>query len=55
LATAEELVAHCRQSLAAFKTPKHIEFADELPKNASGKILKRQLRTSAQAPWTVGT
>jgi fatty-acyl-CoA synthase len=39
-ATAEELVAHCRQSLAAFKTPKHIEFADELPKNASGKILK---------------
>ncbi|WP_460062530.1 acyl-CoA synthetase [Streptomyces sp. YKOK-I1] len=50
-ATAEELVEHCRKSLAGFKSPKHIEFAEQLPKNASGKILKRELRTGARAPW----
>lgn len=50
-ATAEELVAHCREHLAGFKCPKHIEFVRDLPKNASGKILKRQLRISARAPW----
>ena len=46
-ATAEELVAHCRHQLASFKLPKRIVFLDELPKNPSGKILKRELRTLA--------
>ncbi|MEU6371585.1 acyl-CoA synthetase [Streptomyces sp. NPDC046909] len=53
-ATAEELIAHCRASLAGFKSPKHIEFAAQLPKNASGKILKRELRADARAPWMSG-
>ncbi|MDQ8702696.1 acyl-CoA synthetase [Streptomyces sp. LHD-70] len=39
-----ELVAHARESLAAFKAPKRVVFVDELPRNASGKILKRELR-----------
>ena len=43
--TLEELVAHCRQSLATYKIPRRAEFLDtELPKNGSGKILKRVLR-----------
>jgi fatty-acyl-CoA synthase len=44
MATEEELIAHCRASLAGFKTPKQIFFVDELPKNPSGKLLKRELR-----------
>ena len=39
-----ELIAFCRERLAAFKAPKHVVLVDELPKNASGKILKRDLR-----------
>jgi fatty-acyl-CoA synthase len=39
-----ELVAHVRSRLAAFKLPKAVHFVDELPRNASGKILKRELR-----------
>ncbi len=35
---------HAREKLAAFKAPKRVVFVDELPRNASGKILKRQLR-----------
>jgi fatty-acyl-CoA synthase len=42
--TAEELGAHARTSLAGYKVPKRIEFASELPRNASGKLLKRVLR-----------
>ena len=41
-----ELVAFCRERLAGFKTPRHVAVADALPKNASGKILKRELRTT---------
>jgi acyl-CoA synthetase (AMP-forming)/AMP-acid ligase II len=42
--TAEELISWCRERLAAFKCPKSIDFADALPRNPSGKILKRELR-----------
>ncbi|MGN6413821.1 fatty acyl-CoA synthetase [Flexivirga sp.] len=45
--TAEELLAHARSGLAPFKVPKRIEFVDDLPRNASGKILKRELRDTA--------
>ncbi|HEY9263071.1 MAG TPA: acyl-CoA synthetase, partial [Mycobacterium sp.] len=38
------LIAHCRSRLAGFKTPKQIFAVDELPKNPSGKLLKRELR-----------
>ena len=45
VATAEELIAHCRQSLANYKVPRRFEFLEtELPKSGSGKILKRVLR-----------
>ena len=40
----EEVIAFCRERLAAFKAPKHVVIVGELPKNASGKILKRDLR-----------
>jgi fatty-acyl-CoA synthase len=37
-------LAHSQAILAGFKTPKRIIFAEALPKNPSGKLLKRQLR-----------
>lgn len=42
--TEEELIAHAREKLSSFKAPKRVLFVDELPRNASGKILKRELR-----------
>ncbi|GGN48190.1 acyl-CoA synthetase [Streptomyces albiflavescens] len=42
--TEAELIAHARGKLAHFKAPKRVLFVDELPRNASGKILKRELR-----------
>jgi acyl-CoA synthetase (AMP-forming)/AMP-acid ligase II len=41
----EELKAHVKANLAAYKTPREIEFMDELPRNATGKVLKRQLHS----------
>ncbi|QFP75247.1 fatty acyl-CoA synthetase [Deinococcus sp. AJ005] len=43
-ASAEELRAHARATLAPFKVPKQIHFVEELPRNTAGKILKRDLR-----------
>jgi fatty-acyl-CoA synthase len=40
---AEDLRAHVKANLAAYKTPREIEFLDELPRNATGKILKKDL------------
>jgi fatty-acyl-CoA synthase len=40
----QELLAHCRGRLAAFKAPHVVRFADELPRSASGKLLKQELR-----------
>lgn len=48
-ATAEELIAHCRRELAAYKVPRQIEFRDELPKSAAMKILRRELRESEKS------
>jgi long-chain acyl-CoA synthetase len=42
--TAEDLHDYCKENLAAYKVPKHIEFRNELPKTAVGKILRRELR-----------
>jgi long-chain acyl-CoA synthetase len=39
-----EIVALCEENLARFKKPRYVEFVDILPKNPSGKILKRELR-----------
>lgn len=42
----DAVIAHARTQLAGFKTPKYVVIADALPKNPSGKILKRELRTA---------
>ncbi|MGE0216772.1 acyl-CoA synthetase [Mycolicibacterium sp.] len=42
--TEDELLGHCRSHLAGFKTPKQVFFVESLPKNPSGKLLKRVLR-----------
>ena len=49
-ATAQELLAFCKASLAGFKCPKSIDFIDDLPKNAAGKTLHREVR----APYWKG-
>ena len=42
--TGDAVMRYCRDTLAHFKAPKHVAITDQLPKNASGKILKRELR-----------
>ena len=44
--TEAEVLAHCRAQLAGFKVPKRVLFAPALPKNPSGKLLKRELRAA---------
>ncbi|MDN4493510.1 class I adenylate-forming enzyme family protein [Ureibacillus aquaedulcis] len=39
-----EIIQYCQKNLAKYKTPRHIEFIDELPRNGVGKILKTKLR-----------
>jgi fatty-acyl-CoA synthase len=39
-----ELAAHVKANLASYKTPREVEFLDELPRNATGKVLKRELK-----------
>jgi fatty-acyl-CoA synthase len=43
--TPEELIEHCRPQLARFKVPRDVVLVDALPRNPSGKVLKRELRT----------
>ena len=42
--TAEELIQHCEGRIADFKRPKSVDFADTLPRNLTGKILRREVR-----------
>jgi long-chain acyl-CoA synthetase len=42
--TEQDVVSYCKENLAAYKVPKIIEFIDELPKSAVGKILRRKLK-----------
>ncbi len=42
----EDIMAFCRDKLAKYKVPRQVEFVAELPKNSTGKILRRSLRTS---------
>ncbi len=42
--SADAIVDHCRQHLAAYKCPKHVVFADTLPRTPSGKLMKYRLR-----------
>jgi fatty-acyl-CoA synthase len=48
----DAIIAHCVENLAKFKVPKSIVAVDELPRNATGKILKRELRADP-ASWGV--
>ena len=43
-ATPEELIAHCRERMAAYKYPRSVVLVDDLPKTVTGKILRRELR-----------
>ena len=45
-ATAEEIIAFCRERMAAYRAPRIIEFRDDLPKSMIGKVLRRELRES---------
>jgi long-chain acyl-CoA synthetase len=47
----EAVVAHCRQSLAAYKVPKSVVVREELPKSAIGKVLRKNLKAEAKAEW----
>ncbi|MFP3991795.1 FadD3 family acyl-CoA ligase [Streptomyces sp. E11-3] len=42
--TADDLIAWSRREMANYKVPREVEFVTELPRNASGKVLKRELR-----------
>ena len=46
----DEVIAYARQQIAGYKIPRSVDFLDELPRNPSGKILKRELRE----PYWVG-
>lgn len=48
--TAEQIIAHCREHLTAYKVPKIIEFYDDLPKSNVGKILRRSLKDRSSEP-----
>jgi acyl-CoA synthetase (AMP-forming)/AMP-acid ligase II len=48
-----ELLEFCRGRLAHFKCPRSIEFVEALPKTATGKILKKNLRTKYWADQTI--
>jgi long-chain acyl-CoA synthetase len=40
----EELIAFCAKGLASYKKPRSVDFVDELPRDAAGKLLKRKIR-----------
>jgi acyl-CoA synthetase (AMP-forming)/AMP-acid ligase II len=40
----DDLIAWCRDRMAGFKAPRYVEFLDELPLNATGKVMKDRLR-----------
>ena len=43
-ATADDVIAWCRERLASYKVPRQVEFRDSLPKSGVGKYLRRELR-----------
>ncbi len=45
--SAQDLIDYCRSQIAVFKCPRRIEFVSELPKNNTGKVLRRELRDQA--------
>jgi long-chain acyl-CoA synthetase len=49
-ATEEEIVEHCRATLARFKCPREVMFVDRLPKHVTGKVMRRGLRAGFEPP-----
>lgn len=45
--TAEQIIAFCRESVAGYKCPREVRIVTQLPRNASGKVLKRELRQAS--------
>jgi acyl-CoA synthetase (AMP-forming)/AMP-acid ligase II len=43
-ATAEDTIAFCKTRIAGYKVPKSVDFVDSIPRNPSGKVLRRELR-----------
>jgi long-chain acyl-CoA synthetase len=41
---AEDLIAFCGERMAGYKKPRSVDFVEELPRDAAGKLLKRQIR-----------
>ena len=52
--TEESLREYCQEHLTGYKRPRHIEFAQELPKTNVGKILRRELREQYSRPGPAG-
>jgi long-chain acyl-CoA synthetase len=46
----EELIAFCKERMAAYKYPRQVEIVDEIPKTVTGKVLRRELRDQATTP-----
>ena len=44
--TEQEIIDYCRDQIAVFKCPRKVVFRDALPKNNTGKVLRRELRES---------
>jgi long-chain acyl-CoA synthetase len=44
VADADAIIAHCRGRIAGYKVPKSVDFVGALPRNPSGKVLRRELR-----------
>ena len=51
-ATADEIIGFCKERLASYKKPQSVDFMDTLPKNAQGKILRRELRAPYWKQYT---
>jgi acyl-CoA synthetase (AMP-forming)/AMP-acid ligase II len=47
--TADDVIAYAREHLANYKVPRRVEIVDELPMNATGKVLKGELRARLEA------
>jgi acyl-CoA synthetase (AMP-forming)/AMP-acid ligase II len=42
--TEQQVIAYCRERLAGYKCPRRVMFVDELPRNATGKVVRRSVR-----------
>ncbi|MGP8006549.1 MAG: AMP-binding enzyme, partial [Acidimicrobiales bacterium] len=46
-ATGDDIIGWCRDQMANYKVPRAVEFVDDLPRNATGKVVKDELRPPA--------